>query len=82
FILLVLATRLFMVAFFGNDMPFQDEWAREAHQLFEPFLKGSLRLTDMFTVWVQHRIFTTQVYELLMLGLDGNVWSPIQQMVG
>jgi hypothetical protein len=82
FFLLVVATRLLLVANFANDMPFQDEWGHEAQQVFGPYLKGQLHFTDLFTVWVQHRILTTRLYELLMLWLDGGVWSPMQQMVG
>lgn len=82
FFLIVTGARFLLIAHYGSEVGMEDEWGSVVRELYTPLLEGKLRLGDLFKLWDQHRIFTTRLYELFMLKIDGGVWSPIQQMIG
>ncbi len=76
----ILASKLFLIANFGSEIPFWDQWASEARNLLIPFLEGRFRLVDLFSPHNEHRIALTR---LLVLGLfvSNGQWDPLVSMV-
>lgn len=82
FFLVVVGARLLLIALYGTDTPMRDEWFVLAQRLYSPLLHGSLSMANLLEPFNEHRLVTTRLFCLLLLELDGGVWSPVQQMVG
>jgi hypothetical protein len=78
--LYLVGIKIFIVLSYGNSTPYWDQWDSEAAFLFKPFLNGTLGITDLFLPHNEHRIFTTRLFSLALLKINGNVWSPLLEM--
>ena len=78
--LVILGARLWLIRTFGSATPFWDQWDGEAAELYKPYLEGNLRLTSLFSLHNEHRIFFTRILALALLKVNGS-WDPILQMV-
>ena len=77
---ILFGVKLLLIHKFGNNTPFWDQWDAEAAYLYEPYLRGGLRWTDLFIAHNEHRIFTTRLLGLALLQING-LWSPLLEMV-
>lgn len=68
----VVAVRWMMVAWFGSDMPFWDQWDAEVDHLYRPYLEGRLRFLDLFAPHNEHRIFFTRLLGLALFTANSN----------
>jgi hypothetical protein len=80
FAAIVFGSKLWLIGAYGNATPFWDQWSVEAENLYQPFLRGTLHCSDMFTTANEHRIFTTRLLDLGLLAVNG-LWNPLLQMV-
>ena len=80
FATILFGVKLWLIGTYGNMTPFWDQWDAEADLLYKPFLNGTLSWEDLFKPHNEHRIFTTRVLALALLGIN-QVWNPILQMV-
>lgn len=80
FVLLLLGSKIFLIAKFGNATPYWDQWDAEGLKLYQPFLTKSISAEHIFALHNEHRIVTTRLLALLELGING-VWNPLLQMV-
>lgn len=80
FAAILLGLKFWLIHFYGNEVPYWDQWDAEAARLYQPFLRGELSWRDLFSAHNEHRIFTTRLLGLLLLQLNG-LWSPLLEMV-
>ncbi len=80
FSLVLFGLKLWLIASYGNVTPYWDQWDAEAAFLYQPLLDGTLRFADLLAAHNEHRIFTTRLLALALLGLNGQ-WNPMLQMV-
>jgi hypothetical protein len=78
--LMLYGAKCWVVAGYGSDTPFGDQWRAEADLLFRPYLGGSLRVSDLFAHHNEHRILLTRLISLGELWANGT-WSPVLQML-
>jgi len=78
--LLILGVKFWLIRDNGSITPFWDQWDAEATKLYAPYLLGHLGWADLFAAHNEHRIFFTNLYNLLLLELSGE-WDPIFQML-
>ncbi|MDB6112099.1 MAG: hypothetical protein JWR69_3849 [Pedosphaera sp.] len=72
--------KFFLIFRFGTSLPFLDQWDAEARALYLPYLNGKLSLSLLFQPHVEHRIFFTRIYDLVLFLLNGQ-WDGRLQMV-
>lgn len=77
--LCVLGIKLWLIGRYGSAVPFWDQWDAEADFLYRPYLRGELRLADLFAFHNEHRIFWTRALSLAELRAYGS-WQPLFQM--
>lgn len=81
FAFFVLAMKLLVLAKFASPLPYGDQWEAEALRLYHPWLAHQLHWSDLFAAQFEHRIFSTRVLDLFLLTINGQVWSPVLQML-
>lgn len=79
-LLFIYGAKCWLIARFGSDTPFWDQWNAEADALFRPYLGGTLRFSALFEQYNEHRIFLNRVVALALLQVNGH-WSPLLQML-
>lgn len=77
---LVLGSRWFLIAAYGHDLPFGDEWDAGAANLYAPYAADSLDLGQLLSPHNEHRLVTSRLLGLLTFELAGG-WSPRFQMM-
>lgn len=78
--LLVVGARWWLIARYGTDVPWLDQWDAEAAGLYQPWHAGTLSLHAWFAPHNEHRIFFTRALALGLLRLNGQ-WDPRLEMV-
>jgi hypothetical protein len=78
--MLLLGSKLILVAQFGNMVPYWDQWDAEASTLYKLYVEHSLNGSTLLAPHNEHRIFVTRALSLLLFELAGG-WDPILQMV-
>jgi hypothetical protein len=78
--LLVLGTKLILIATYGNLTPYWDQWDAEAAHLYKPYVEGALGWGKMFQPHNEHRIFFSRLLGLMLFEAAGE-WDPMLQMV-
>ena len=63
-----------------NSLPYFDQWEAEGSGLYQPYLAHTLHFSDLFRAQGEHRIFLTNVYNLVLFLLNGQ-WDAQLQMV-
>ncbi len=76
-VLLVAGVRWAVLAKFGNDVPYWDEWRADAANLFKPWLQGNLTWSALFGLHNEHRIVLTRFWELGFFMLNAHRWDPL-----
>jgi hypothetical protein len=69
-----------MIAHYGSAVPYWDQWDMEAANLYQPFLEGTLTLSQLVAPHNEHRVVTTRLLALLLLKING-FWSPLLEMI-
>ncbi len=70
--------KLAMMARCTNSLPYFDQWEAEAAALYVPYYENALQLSDLFRLHNEHRILFTNVYNLVLLVLNGQWDSQVQ----
>jgi hypothetical protein len=68
--------RALYVSLYSAEIPFWDQWD-ELHQIIAPWQDGSWRPSALFAPHQEHRILFTRLFGMLLLTLDGGVWSNL-----
>lgn len=76
--LTALGAQLWTVWLYGSPVPIWDQWY-EADSVFRPWLQGHLRWSDLVTIDSNNRAVITNLFDLLIIGLNGR-WAPLVQM--
>ncbi|MDQ5977565.1 MAG: hypothetical protein QG602_537, partial [Verrucomicrobiota bacterium] len=77
--LFVFAARLREIATYAADIPYNDQWIIEAHQIIGPWLDGTLRPWTFFTPHFEHLPVWTRLLSWLQVAITGR-WDPLVQM--
>ena len=72
-------SKLWLIALYGNDVPYWDQWNGEGESLYKPLLEHGLATVHWFAAHNEHRIAATRITATLLLYLNGQ-WDPIVQM--
>lgn len=78
--LVVLGAMLWTVQFYGDSVPFYDEWEAEAGWLYRLYEQGRLGLSEIFAPHNGHRIVLTRVTALFLYVVNGG-WDPQLQLI-
>ena len=65
-----------LIANFGSDIPFWDQWGAEGAGLFKPLLTSGVVDVPWFGAHNEHRIFLTRITAAVLLKLNGQ-WDAI-----
>jgi len=76
----VFAARLVLIATYGTDVPFWDQWGAEAVQLIQPYIKGGDWWSALFRAHNEHHIVSTRLLAAGLFALNGQ-WDPLLEMV-
>jgi hypothetical protein len=78
--LIVFASKILFIRYFGSALPYWDQWDAEADSLYKAYLNSGLTLSALFSAHNEHRIFMSRLLSLALFELDGG-WDPILQMI-
>jgi hypothetical protein len=73
-------SKLVVIANFGSQCPYFDQWDAECGFIYPRYLNGKLKLSDFFALHNEHMIFFTKIKSLLLLELMGGM-DTVAQMV-
>src|SRR4051812_20062860 len=76
-VLLVAGARCVLLAAFGSDVPYLDEWPAIADGLFKPWVQGDFNWTTLFAPHSEHRIALTRLWELGFFAANSRRWDPL-----
>jgi hypothetical protein len=79
-VLVVIGARCWLIARYGNQTPFWDQWYDEGAFLFPKYLGGTLTFSDFLKPHNEHRVLFTRLWLLLLLVLEG-YWDSVVQML-
>lgn len=77
--LVLLAAKFWLIATYGNNTPYWDQWDAQAAYLYAPWLAGDLRLDVLVSAHNEHRILFTRLLALALLQVNG-LWNPLLEM--
>ena len=78
--LLVASGRLAIIAHYGSDLPYEDQWAAETNAFVIPLGEGNFGPAKLFLPTNEHRICFTLFTNAALFVLSGQ-WDARQQMV-
>ncbi len=78
--LILLGSRALLISYAGSPTPFVDEWEGDGAYLLAPYLRGELKLSDLFAPYAEHRILFTRLL-VLSAFLVAGYWDVILQMI-
>ncbi|HJU40276.1 MAG TPA: hypothetical protein VJ724_11935, partial [Tahibacter sp.] len=62
----IVVVRWLILATFGNDAPYWDQWEGEVALLYKPYVDGTLPFAQMVEPHNEHRIFFSRAFNLLL----------------
>ena len=68
--------RALYVSLYSAEIPFWDQWD-QLYRLLAPWQDGSWQYSALFAPHQEHRILFTRLFSMLLLTLDGGVWSNL-----
>jgi hypothetical protein len=68
--------RALYVSLYSAEIPFWDQWD-ELNQILAPWQDGSWQHSALFAPHQEHRILFTRLFGMLLITLDGGVWSNL-----
>lgn len=79
-LIVVAGAKFRLIAFFGSDIPFGDQWYGELTTTYAPYLRGQFGWRELFAPHFEHRIVWTRLLDLGLLELNGR-WDPRLQLL-
>ena len=73
--LLIIGAKFSLIATYGSDLPYWDQWDGEAANLYRPYLQGKLGVGQLFSAHNEHRIFFTRLFALGLLEINDRQWD-------
>ncbi|RKX27926.1 MAG: hypothetical protein DRP71_17910 [Verrucomicrobia bacterium] len=78
--LIVLGAKWTLIALYGTDVPFGDQWDAEIVGLYLPSVGGEMNCARLFQAHSEHRIVATNMYNLILFWLCGDHMEPRVQV--
>lgn len=69
-----------LIAYFGSDVPFGDQWLGELTTTYAPYLEGRFGWRELFAAHFEHRIVWGRLFDLGLLEANGR-WDPRLQLL-
>lgn len=79
--LAIWSVKLAVIARYGTDLPYWDQWAKEGELLYAPWFERHELWHNLFVPHNEHRIAPTLAMNWLLLRLGGNQWDARVQCV-
>jgi hypothetical protein len=80
FALLVLGTKLILIARVATTTPFWDQWDAVAQSMLLPWVHHEWHWSNLLLPQNEHHIVPTRVLELLLFVLNNSIWNPMLEM--
>lgn len=80
FALILWGIKICVINYYGNAVPFGDQWDGEAANLYKPYFDGTLGWKQLLAPHNEHRVFTTRIFALILLKITHS-WNPLFQMM-
>lgn len=77
----LLGTKFILIANYGTDLPFADQWDGEARDIYVPWLENRLSPSDFFIAHNEHRIAFTRALSLGLLAANDQWDARLQTVV-
>jgi len=68
--------RFYFVNHYAMPLPFWDEWDSEGDYLLRSWVEGTLKVSDLWQLHNEHRIFPTRLLSLLLYRINGQ-WNNL-----
>lgn len=81
FALCILGSKLLLIALYGVETPFWDQWDCDVFQVLIPWQHHTLRVSDLLAPHNEHRILPTRLLMLVLFMANHGIWNPLLQMV-
>ena len=75
--LLVLASKVLLIAYAAPRVPFLDQWDGIARDLFVPLLEGRLTIADLWRIHNEHSLILTRLHTLVLYWVNDKQWDPL-----
>lgn len=75
--MLIAATRLLALQYFGSEIPYWDQWDSEGWILLRPFQKGDWDWRVLFSLHNEHRILLTRLTTLTLFIANNRQWDNL-----
>jgi hypothetical protein len=78
--LVLVGSRAVLISHAASPTPFLDEWEADGARLLKPYLRGELKLSDLFVPLNEHLIVFTKLFVLSIFNISG-YWDVVLQMI-
>src|SRR5437763_1892168 len=79
-LIFIYGAKCWLIAGYGSETPFWDQWSGEAAGVFRPYLGGTLTFESLFAYHNEHRLVFVRLWTLALLIANGT-WIPILEML-
>jgi hypothetical protein len=73
----VVLARWIMLACYGTDTPFWDQWDSEIAGLYKPFVEGNFQFSQLFAPHNEHRIAFSRLFNLALFAGNGGQFDNL-----
>jgi hypothetical protein len=73
--LLVLISRVWLIATFGSSLPFWDQWGAEGTGIYKQLIEGTYDWQHLWSTHNEHRIALTRLSAIAVFFLNGAQWD-------
>jgi hypothetical protein len=79
--LIILGCKLWLISTYSSPLPFLDQWKGEGTQVLHPWMRGDLRVDQLFQPFNQHRIVLSRLLVASLFTLNTGQWDSQVCMV-
>ncbi len=79
--LAVLGAKFYLIAKYGSDLPYWDEWDDVGAFLLRPYLEGHLNLAILLAPHNEHRVLLERLWNLGLFSLNDRQWDARWELV-
>jgi len=79
--LIIVGCKFWLIASDSSPLPFLDQWKGEGAEVLRPWINGTLRITDLFAPFNEHRMVPTRLLALGLFEANAHQWDGQVEMV-
>jgi len=73
--LIIVGCKFWLIASDSSPLPFLDQWKGEGAEVLRPWINGTLRITDLFAPFNEHRMVPTRLLALGLFEANAHQWD-------